>query len=612
MTDAAHRAAVPAAPLSRVSAAAARRTANRYRTEAIFKGVGLGALLLATAFLVLFLYTIVKEGFPAFFQNYATIEVELKREEFDPQNTRDPKTIGAGNFDAAVRDAVYALFPGVTERAERRALSNVLSSGAPVLLRREVLENPAWIGGRQSVRLPVDDMVDLYLKGVITATSRTAGVGELSISGQRGQVELSSTSNAFAAIVLAAREQTARRLAAARVDAAGRQRVVAQQEQRLAELQLQLASAEAAAKGGIEAQLGELQRGIEAARAELGTSNQRIAELEARSNASGQRETLDRNLPSFFARVNGGYIKLTSVSADKAQGQTILQPSSTTAAAAGVWEVFQVATPEANRRIGDRELIYAQSLKDRSLVESGISRQLFFGGASREPELAGVGVAIIGSIITLMVTLGLAFPIGVAAAIYLEEFAPKNRWTEIIEVNINNLAAVPSIIFGLLGLAIFLNWFGLPRSAPIVGGMVLALMTLPIIIIASRAAIRAVPPSVKEAALGVGASHQQAVFHHVLPLAMPGILTGTILGMAHALGETAPLLMIGMVAFVVDYPKGVTDAATLLPVQIFMWADFPELAFQQKTAAAIIILLVFLIFMNLLAILLRKRFERRW
>jgi phosphate transport system permease protein len=200
----------------------------------------------------------------------------------------------------------------------------------------------------------------------------------------------------------------------------------------------------------------------------------------------------------------------------------------------------------------------------------------------------------------------------VAAAIYLEEFAPKTKFTEMIEVNINNLAAVPSIIFGLLGLAVFLNVFGMPRSAPVVGGLVLALMTLPIIIIASRAALRAVPPSVKEGALGLGASHMQAVFHHVLPLAVPGILTGTILGTARALGETAPLLLIGMVAFVVEPPKGFFDAATLLPVQIFMWNDFPEIGFQQKTAAAILIMLVFLAVMNLAAVIMRRRFEQRW
>lgn len=219
---------------------------------------------------------------------------------------------------------------------------------------------------------------------------------------------------------------------------------------------------------------------------------------------------------------------------------------------------------------------------------------------------------MIGSALTLLVTLLLCVPIGVAAAIYLEEFAPKNRLTDILEVNINNLAAVPSIVFGLLGLAVFLNAFNLPRSAPLVGGLVLALLILPTIIIASRAALRAVPPSIKEAALGLGASHQQAVFHHVLPLAMPGIMTGTIIGMAHALGETAPLLMIGMVAFIVDIPQAITEAATVLPVQIFLWSDLPELAFQSRTAAAIIVLLVFLLVMNAAAVILRKMFERRW
>ena len=198
------------------------------------------------------------------------------------------------------------------------------------------------------------------------------------------------------------------------------------------------------------------------------------------------------------------------------------------------------------------------------------------------------------------------------AAVYLEEFAPRNRWTDLVEVNINNLAAVPSIVFGLLGLAIFLNFFGLPRSAPLVGGMVLALMTLPTIIIAGRSALKAVPPSIREAALGMGASPLQTITHHVLPLAMPGILTGTIIGMAQALGETAPLLMIGMVAFIVDIPGAVTDPATVLPVQIFLWADSPERAFVEKTSAAIMVLLGFLILMNLIAVILRRRFERRW
>ena len=217
-----------------------------------------------------------------------------------------------------------------------------------------------------------------------------------------------------------------------------------------------------------------------------------------------------------------------------------------------------------------------------------------------------------GSFWVLLVTLALSFPIGVAAAVYLEEFARRNRWTDLIEVNINNLAAVPSIVFGLLGLAVFLNVFGLPRSAPLVGGLVLTLMTLPTIIIASRAALKAVPPSIREAALGVGASQMQMVVHHVLPLALPGMLTGTIIGMARALGETAPLLMIGMVAFIVDIPKGFTDPATVLPVQIYLWADSPERAFVERTSAAIMVLLAFLVVMNAGAIILRKKFERRW
>ena len=268
--------------------------------------------------------------------------------------------------------------------------------------------------------------------------------------------------------------------------------------------------------------------------------------------------------------------------------------------------------PESNRRVKDNEIAWIDALAADGGVERRFNTTFFTAGDSREPEQAGIWGAVVGSFLTLIITLALTFPVGVLSAVYLEEFAPKNRWTDLIEVNINNLAAVPSIIFGLLGLAVFLGVFGLPRSAPLVGGMVLALMTLPTIIIAARAALKAVPPSIREAALGVGASRLQVVTHHVLPLALPGIMTGTIIGMAQALGETAPLLMIGMVAFIVDVPGGVTDPATVLPVQIFLWADAPERAFLEKTNGAIMVLLGFLIFMNALAVLLRKRFERQW
>lgn len=268
--------------------------------------------------------------------------------------------------------------------------------------------------------------------------------------------------------------------------------------------------------------------------------------------------------------------------------------------------------PEEDRRLSDLTISFIDRLEADGRITYELSDYLFLGSASRDAEMAGIRGALIGSILTLFVCILIAFPLGVATAVYLEEIAPKNRWTEIIEININNLAAVPSVVFGIMGLAIFIIYFGMPRSIPLVGGIVLALMTLPTIIISSRAAIRAVPPSIRDAALGIGASKMQTIFHHVLPLAMPGMLTGTIIGMAQALGETAPLLMIGMVAFIVDIPGGVTDPGTVLPVQIFMWADFAERMFIAKTSAAIIVLLAFLITMNAAAILLRKKLERRW
>lgn len=268
--------------------------------------------------------------------------------------------------------------------------------------------------------------------------------------------------------------------------------------------------------------------------------------------------------------------------------------------------------PQEQRRLDDQQTAWVDQLAASGALERRFNWALFTSGASSNPELAGIGVAIVGSAYMMLIVLLLALPIGVLAAVYLEEFAKRNRWTDLIEVNINNLAAVPSIVFGLLGLAVFINFFGLPRSAPLVGGLVLTLLTLPTIIISTRASIRAVPPSIKQAALGLGASRMQAMFHHTLPLAAPGILTGTILGLAHALGETAPLLMIGMVAFVVGYPATPVDPATALPVQIYMWSGAAERGFVERTSAGIIVLLVFLIIMNSAAVWLRRKFERRW
>lgn len=267
--------------------------------------------------------------------------------------------------------------------------------------------------------------------------------------------------------------------------------------------------------------------------------------------------------------------------------------------------------PENERRINDQELMWIEYLESENLIKKVFNKTLFTSGDSSESEQSGILVALLGSFYALLITLVLSFPIGIATAVYLEEFAPKdNKFVDFIEVNINNLAAVPSIIFGLLGLAIFLNFFEMPRSAPLVGGMVLSLMTLPRIIIPARAALKSVPPSIREGALGLGASNVQAVFNHVLPIATPGMLTGTIIGMAQALGESAPLLIIGMVAFIVDVPQGFTDPATALPVQIYLWADTPERGFVERTAAVIMVLLIFLVLMNSLAIYLRKKFEK--
>jgi phosphate transport system permease protein len=489
--------------------------ARRYRAERRFKLYGIAAIAVTAVFLVLLFADILVKGLPAFIENRITLPVKIDQAAIDPGNSKDPKVIRAGDFDAPIREAFRALFPDVTSRADRKKLMGLLSSGAADDFRSMVMSNPALIGQDAKVPVLLSDDADQYLKGRQTGVEKYEGQGTMTAVAEGDKFKLTT-------------------------DAA----------------------------------------------------------------------TLPQ--PGDIIRMNGGAFRILSVGNGALLAEQLTAPKSLDPAASGAWNILRFTVPESNRRVDDQEALWLEHLKEQGVAESGIAWRFFTSGDSREPELAGIRGALMGSILTLLVTLFLCLPIGVAAAIYLEEFAPKNRLTQLIEVNINNLAAVPSIVFGILGLAMFLNFFGLPRSAPVVGGLVLALLVLPTIIIASRAALRAVPPSIKEAALGVGASHQQAIFHHVLPLAMPGIMTGTIIGMAHALGETAPLLMIGMVAFIVDIPSSFTDAATALPIQIYLWSDLPEIAFQSKTAGAIVVLLLFLFVMNAAAILLRKRFERRW
>ena len=588
---------------------------KRYARERRFKFMGLGAVLLGLFFVSLLFVTILANGLPAFQQTYIKLDIDFDEQVIDPEGTREPEVIARADFSALVKTALRERFPDVTGRSQKRELYSLISGGAPIDLHRMVREDPDLIGTRQSVWLLADDEVDMLVKGVVTdvRTRDAVGIGSVVIDGSR--VKVLSTSNDFADILA--------RIKAAIGDMAGQADKslarlapkVERAERSVAEIRENLTRARAAADdqkaAKLETALEEAEREFQSLTDQRETLARDASELRERAETPGGAGELSAEMPSYLVRINGGVVKIDSVSNTGIEGDAVIMPSEGDAAP-GEWSVLTYTTPEAERRLKDSSVTWVGALADSGTVEKKFNTVFFTAGDSREPEQAGIGGAVAGSFFTLLVTLALSFPIGVAAALYLEEFAPKNRWTDLIEVNINNLAAVPSIVFGLLGLAVFINFFGLPRSAPLVGGLVLTLMTLPTIIIASRAALKSVPPSIREAALGVGASKMQTMFHHVLPLAMPGMLTGTIIGMAQALGETAPLLMIGMVAFIVDIPGGPLDPSAVLPVQIFLWADSPERAFVAKTSAAIIVLLAFLIAMNALAVVLRRRFERRW
>jgi phosphate transport system permease protein len=589
------------------------RVRARYRAERRFRFYGMAAIAVTATFLVVVLTDILIRGLPAFMQHELTMQVKVDPAEIDPQGTRDLSVIRGGDYQLLVRNALRAQFPEVTDRAGRRLLDGILSSGASDKLRERVVANPALIGQTVSVPVLISDDADLFYKGRSTPILHTAGEGTATVSGTEGEVTIRTSGKDFAERTIEVKRLLSVRARAERTEATRLARVVASVNARKAALEASLAEARKTGR------VGGLEERVAATANEATSLSNRVKELEdsaaalqARFDDASGSEELTSKLPSVLIAINGGLVKATEIDSSGIKGNVILPLKSDAEAKPGTWQIVAYSTAEGDRRVTDREVAWLERLRASGVVENKFNWAFFTSGDSREPELAGIRGALVGSALTLLVTLTLCVPFGVAGAIYLEEFAPKNRLTELIEVNINNLAAVPSIVFGLLGLAVFLNFFGLPRSAPIVGGLVLALLVLPTIIIASRAALKAVPPSIKEAALGVGASHQQAIFHHVLPLAMPGIMTGTIIGMAHALGETAPLLMIGMVAFIVEVPGGINDAATVLPVQIFLWSDLPEIAFQAKTAAAIIVLLVFLFVMNGLAIILRRRFERRW
>lgn len=589
------------------------RLAKRYRTESYFKWIGRAAIGVSVGFLLLLLSSVVGQGLPAFTFNFVSLPFNLTAQNLGTDGS-DYDALKQADYDGIIRDAIRGAFPEVTSRKGKRALGGILSSGSSVYLRQQILDDPSIIGSNKQVEVPISDFADLYLKGQISGSTYTDGKANLKIENQGKEYRLIADSPIFADALASAKTQLGVQVASLRNQQAGALRSKAKLEGEIIALQERLPNTtDAAVKERLEKTLTKTEKDLAILLKRIDALEKQAVALDERIANKGLGENLTGEMPSNLLYVGDSVLKLTSVTPNTAMAVAYLPLDETvTEAASGTWRLRTLDVVEDNRKFSDQEIVWTDQLAERGYVRNGFNSIFFTRGASREPEMAGVLGAVIGSALTLIVTLALSFPLGVAAAIYLEEFAPKNRWTTIIEVNINNLAAVPSIVFGLLGLAVFLNYFELDRSAPYVGGMVLALMTLPTIIIASRAALRAVPPSIREAALGIGASRLQTVTHHVLPLAMPGILTGTIIGMAQALGETAPLLMIGMVAFVVDVPAAFSDPATVLPVQIFMWADFPEPAFQQRTSAAIMVLLAFLIAMNAIAVVLRKRFERRW
>lgn len=542
----------PSGDHSWTSRPARKRVRKRYAADHRLQIYGIGAIALALGLLGVLFASLIHAGYIAFYTTKVDLSVHLDAGKIDPEKPEK------ANYRAMVKDAFLSEFKDVTDRKQQRALLKILSSGAPYIVRDYVVANPEKIGDKVTIQIPVSDPFDQLYKNVIP-----------------------------------------RQIPALSYDRHDLFRALERQ-------------------GVLSVENG---KGV--VRTSVFVDPKKIPEQGGLEKANFLAMVKEGFRSYFFREKSFAFEEILDEGAAETLRQRVLADPSL------VGKTVEVNLPLAKRydallRTGvsmqrnprfsmDEEFVWFDQLVERGAISTPFTWELFTNADSRFPELAGLAGALSGSFYALLVCFLLSFPIGIAAAVYLEEFAPKNRWTDLIEVNINNLAAVPSVVFGLLGLAVFLNAFGLPRSAPLVGGMVLALMTLPTIIVATRASLKAVPPSIREAALGIGASRHQVTLHHVLPLALPGILTGTIIGLAQALGETAPLLLIGMNAFIPSVENmGLLQPAMALPTQIFSWADSPERGFVSRTSAAILVLLGFLIIMNILAVYLRRRLERKW
>jgi phosphate transport system permease protein len=592
----------------------ASKIAKRYAAEQRFRAFGLAMVVTAVIACGMLIVSILGQSVPALTENRLHMALDVSAAKADPAGNGNPLEIREqGNFHGMVQDALLARFPTAEADGTIDDLFEVTTSLAAVPIGRIIASDPSIIGKKLNVSIPINDDLDLFIKGAFGKTVEITGQGTLTAAVQPdGSYLLGGQGNVFEGGVASLRGDLTR--AATSLEqglALKRQRFETGKVQVTAlTAQLEAARTKSTGVAALETTLEQAGNNVADLEREIATDVANIAAFKSGARGEGGALTLGDNKPSVLVETKSGTYKVSTLTPSVATATLLVRPSA--GEVASDWKIIQIATPQDGRAVNDETIAYGRQLKADDAIKPSLNTTIFTNSDSNEPELSGLLSAFVGSLLTLAVTFCLAVPIGVATAVYLEEFAPKNWITDFIEVNINNLAAVPSIVFGLLGFAVFLTFFGMPRSAPIVGGIVLALMSLPVIIIASRAALKAVPPSIREAALGVGASKMQATFHHVLPLAMPGIMTGSILAMAHALGETAPLLMIGMVAFIADVPTGLTDSATVLPVELFMWAGRPERAWEPRTALAIILLLVFMIFMNAVAIYLRRKFERRW
>ncbi len=531
------------------SKAAQRRVRKRYAADRRLQAYGIIAIVLAVGLLGVLLASLISTGYSAFVQTKVDLPIYVDPAEVD---AGEPSQ---GKYRTLIREALNKVIPGVPKN-EQRSVGKILTSDAACILRDYIVAHPDEIGKTVTLPIALSDPFDQLYKGVIPKEMDALNwVQELWFERLQNR------------------------------------NLVGEHDGR-ASLRLEV--------------------------------YMNPAEVEAGPPPTGDFADLAKNsLQAYFPRVSdSSLIDMLAPGAPEAIAKAVAEdpaiigktvqiflPVSEHYATLAKGETPQILNP----RFSEEQLAAYDVLVHKEVLRTPFNWELFFNADSRFPERAGLAGAITGSFYTLLACFLLSFPVGIAAALYLEEFAPKNRVTDLIEVNINNLAAVPSVVFGLLGLAVFLGFFGMPRSAPLVGGMVLSLMTLPTIIIATRATLKAVPPSIREAALGIGASKHQVMLHHVLPLALPGILTGTIIGMAQALGETAPLLLIGMNAFIPSVENmGLLEPATALPTQIFSWADSPERGFVSRTSAAILVLLGFLVIMNLIAITLRQMFQRKW